>query len=55
MDRPDLDRTLRRQEASEAVSGLGWRYVLALLRTSLPAGSLTEAADLAARNTAPTG
>jgi 4a-hydroxytetrahydrobiopterin dehydratase len=51
MDGPerDLDRTLRRQEASEAVTGLGWRYVLGLLRTTLPAGSLTEAADLAGR------
>ena len=39
MDQPDrdLDRALRRQEASDAVSGLGWRYVLGLLRASLPA------------------
>jgi 4a-hydroxytetrahydrobiopterin dehydratase len=57
MDRPDgdLDRTLRRQEASDAVSGLGWRYVLAMLRATLPAGSLAEAADLAARVTAACG
>jgi 4a-hydroxytetrahydrobiopterin dehydratase len=57
MDQPgrDLDRSLRRQEASDAVSGLGWRYVLGLLRTSLPAGSLAEAAGLAARVAAACG
>ena len=57
MDRPDedLDRTLRRQEASEAVTGLGWRYVLGLLRTSLPAGSLAGAADIAGRVVAACG
>jgi 4a-hydroxytetrahydrobiopterin dehydratase len=57
MDRPDedLDRTLRRQEASEAVTGLGWRYVLGLLRTTLPAGSLAEAAELAGRVAAACG
>jgi 4a-hydroxytetrahydrobiopterin dehydratase len=57
MDQPerDLDRTLRRQEASDAVSGLGWRYVLGLLRTTLPAGSLAEAADLAGRVAAACG
>ena len=57
MDRPDgdPDRTLRRQAASEAVTGLGWRYVLGLLRTTLPAGSLAQAADLAGRVTAACG
>jgi 4a-hydroxytetrahydrobiopterin dehydratase len=57
MDQPqrDPDRTLRRQEASEAVTGLGWRYVLGLLRASLPAGSLAEAADLARRVVAACG
>jgi 4a-hydroxytetrahydrobiopterin dehydratase len=57
MDRPDedLDRTLRRQEASAAVTGLGWRYVLGLLRTTLPAGSLAEAAELAGRVAAACG
>jgi 4a-hydroxytetrahydrobiopterin dehydratase len=57
MDQPerDLDHTLRRQEASEAVTGLGWRYVLGLLRASLPAGSLAEAADVAARVVAACG
>ena len=57
MDQPDrdLDRTLRRQEASDAVGGLGWRLVLGLLRASLPAGSLAEAADLAGRVAAACG
>src|SRR5918996_406864 len=57
MDQPerDPDRTLRRQEASEAVTGLGWRYVLGQLRASLPAGSLAEAADLAGRVVAACG
>ena len=57
MDRPDedQDRTLRRQEASEAVTGLGWRYVLGLLRTTLPARSLAEAAELAGRVAAACG
>jgi 4a-hydroxytetrahydrobiopterin dehydratase len=57
MDRPDedLDRTLRRREASAAVTGLGWRYVLGLLRTTLPAGSLAEAAELAGRVAAACG
>jgi 4a-hydroxytetrahydrobiopterin dehydratase len=57
MDQPDrdLDHALRRQEASDAVSGLGWRYVLGLLRASLPAGSLAEAADLAGRVVAACG
>lgn len=57
MDQPerDPDRTLRRQEASEAVTGLGWRYVLGLLRASLPVGSLAEAADIAGRVVAACG
>jgi len=57
MDQPDedQDRTLRRQEASEAVTGLGWRYVLGLLRTTLPARSLAEAAELAGRVAAACG
>ena len=48
-------RPLRRQEASEAVSGLGWRYVLGVLRANLPAGSLVEAAVTAARVVAACG
>jgi 4a-hydroxytetrahydrobiopterin dehydratase len=48
-------RPLRRQEASEAVSSLGWRYVLGVLRANLPAGSLVEAAVTAARVVAACG
>jgi 4a-hydroxytetrahydrobiopterin dehydratase len=48
-------RPLRRQEASGAVSGLGWRDVLGVLRANLPAGSLVEAADTAARVVAACG
>jgi 4a-hydroxytetrahydrobiopterin dehydratase len=42
-----MERTLGRQEASDAVSGLGWRYLLGALRTSVPVGSLTRAAEAA--------
>jgi 4a-hydroxytetrahydrobiopterin dehydratase len=39
--------TLRRREASDAVTGHGWRYVLGVLRTSVAVGSLAEAAEVA--------
>jgi 4a-hydroxytetrahydrobiopterin dehydratase len=55
MDEPDPDRTLRRQEASDAVSGLGWRYVLGTLRATLAVGSTAEAAEVAARLVAACG
>ncbi len=45
----DLDRRLSRAEASHAVTGLGWRYVLGDLRTEVLTGSLPLAADVAAR------
>ncbi len=45
----DLDRKLSRAEASHAVTGLGWRYVLGDLRTEVLTGSLPLAADVAAR------
>ena len=45
----DLDRKLSRTEASHAVTGLGWRYVLGDLRTEVLTGSLPLAADVAAR------
>jgi 4a-hydroxytetrahydrobiopterin dehydratase len=48
-------RTLRRQEASEAVGDLGWRYVLGELRADLRVGSLAEAAAVAARVVAASG
>jgi 4a-hydroxytetrahydrobiopterin dehydratase len=45
----ELGRELSRREASDAVTGLGWRYVLGVLRVNLRVGSLAEAADTAAR------
>jgi 4a-hydroxytetrahydrobiopterin dehydratase len=42
-------RMLTRTEASDAVSGLGWRFILGWLRANVPAGSVTEAAALAVR------
>ncbi|MEU4692000.1 VOC family protein [Actinoplanes sp. NPDC023714] len=40
---------LSRGEASDAVSGHGWRFLLGTLRTSVRVGSLTDAVSLAAR------
>jgi 4a-hydroxytetrahydrobiopterin dehydratase len=40
---------LGRQQASDAVTGLGWRYVLGELRTQVRTGSLPLAADVAGR------
>jgi len=45
----DLNRKLSRQEASDAVTGLGWRLVLGDFRTEVLTGSLPLAADVAAR------
>jgi 4a-hydroxytetrahydrobiopterin dehydratase len=42
-------RKLSRQAASDAVTGLGWRYVLGEFRTEVLTGSLPLAADVAAR------
>jgi 4a-hydroxytetrahydrobiopterin dehydratase len=46
---PDSHRKLSRQEASDAVTGIGWRYVLGELRTQVLTGSLPLAADVAGR------
>ena len=48
----DPDRKLTRTEASHAVSGLGWRYVLGDFRTEVLTGSLPLAADVAGRRRA---
>ena len=45
----DSHRKLSRQEASDAVTRLGWRFVLGELRTEVRTGSLPLAADVAAR------
>jgi len=42
-----MEKTLGRQQASDAVGDLGWRFLLGALRTSVPTGSLSRAAELA--------
>lgn len=44
-----MEQTLSRPEASEAVSDLGWRFLLGTLRTSVLVGSLAEGAEIASR------
>lgn len=44
-----MEQTLSRQEASDAVSEAGWRFLLGTLRASVPVGSLAEAASIALR------
>jgi len=51
----DEFRKLSRQEASEAVTDLGWRLVLGEFRTEVLTGSLPLAADVAARAAAEPG
>src|SRR5580700_12161958 len=46
---------LGRLTASDAVAGLGWRYVLGEFRTQVLTGSLPLAADVAARAAAVAG
>ncbi|MER7348094.1 VOC family protein [Streptomyces aurantiacus] len=43
-----MEQILSRQEASEAVEDLGWRYLLGALQTSVLVGTLTQAMSLAA-------
>ena len=50
-----MSRTLTRQEASNAVSELGWRYLLGTLRMSVPVQTLVEASELAAAAVAACG
>jgi 4a-hydroxytetrahydrobiopterin dehydratase len=42
----DINERLTRQAASDAVSHLGWRYVLGVLVTSVPVPSLERAAQI---------
>jgi len=51
----DAGRKLRHEEASAAVTRLGWRYVLGEFRTEVLTGSLPLAADVAARAAAVPG
>jgi 4a-hydroxytetrahydrobiopterin dehydratase len=46
---------MSRTAISAAVDDLGWRYILGLVRTAVPAASLAAAADAAARITAVAG
>ena len=50
-----MEQTLSRRAASDAISDQGWRYLLGALRTSVPVGSLVQAADVAARVVAACG
>ena len=43
---PDPAGPLSRRQASEAVTDLGWRYVLGMLKTMVPVRSLAHAADV---------
>ena len=45
----DAHTKLSRPEASDAVTGIGWRYILGEFRTEVLTGSLPLAADVAAR------
>jgi 4a-hydroxytetrahydrobiopterin dehydratase len=51
----DAGRTLSRTEVSDAVSDLGWRYILGTVRTHVRVGSLAQAADVAGRVVAAAG
>jgi 4a-hydroxytetrahydrobiopterin dehydratase len=42
-------RKLTRQEISAAITGLGWRFILGVARTSVPVESLAQAAAVAER------
>ncbi|SNT53064.1 4a-hydroxytetrahydrobiopterin dehydratase [Asanoa hainanensis] len=42
-----MEETLRRQDASAAVTHLGWRFLLGTLRTGVAVGSLSQAAEVA--------
>ena len=50
-----MERTLSRREASDAVSGHGWRFVLGSLHTTVPVRSLAQATEVAARAAAACG
>ncbi len=50
-----MDASLSRQQASDAVTGHGWRLLLGTLRTSVPVRSLAHGADVAARAVAACG
>ena len=51
----DMTRELGRRQASDAVSELGWRYLLGALRTMVRVDSLAQAIDVTARAVAAGG
>ncbi|GAA1528899.1 VOC family protein [Dactylosporangium maewongense] len=46
---------MKRQEISDAVVDVGWRYILGTIMTMVPVGSVGQAAEVAARCTAAAG
>ena len=52
---PDTGRRPSRQEVSDAVGALGWRYVLGAVCASVPVASLARSAEVAARVVATAG
>jgi 4a-hydroxytetrahydrobiopterin dehydratase len=54
-DIDNMDRQPSRQEASGAVGGLGWRFLLGELRSFVRVGSLAQAGEVATRVVAAAG
>jgi 4a-hydroxytetrahydrobiopterin dehydratase len=50
-----MAETLSMRQASDAVTGLGWRYILGMLRTCVRVNSLAQAAQVATQAAAVTG
>ncbi|WP_433360757.1 VOC family protein [Actinoplanes sp. CA-142083] len=50
-----MPRVTTRREASEAVSDAGWRFLLGMLRTSIPVATMAEAVATAGRAVAACG
>jgi 4a-hydroxytetrahydrobiopterin dehydratase len=50
-----MERVLRLQEASDAVEGIGWRYLLGTLRTAVVVDSLTQGAEVTTKAVAACG
>jgi 4a-hydroxytetrahydrobiopterin dehydratase len=46
---PNKSRKLTRQQTSDAVSDLGWRYILGTVQTNVRTASIAQAADVAQR------
>ncbi|MFI6461579.1 VOC family protein [Streptomyces sp. NPDC050538] len=50
-----MEQMLSRQEVSDAVGDMGWRFLLGTVRTSVPVGSLAQGAEVAAHAVAVCG